>query len=129
MKLGIIKRILKDDLAKGGEVPAWMDYLLQPLNDFIEKVGLALQGRLTFSDNFLCKTVTQSFNTGQSYTLNPKLTSQQATLKVLGVLLMDTGGATVTGWKWVRNSNGTISVVITFSDVSSATCSVYIYLG
>ena len=129
MRLGVIKRILKEDLAKGGDVPSWMDYLLQPLNEFIEKVGLALQNRLTFADNFLCKTVTQSFDSGVVYQINPKLTSSQATLHVMGVLLMDPGGGTVSRWYWSRNSNGNLNVAITYSDVATAKATIYIFLG
>ncbi len=129
MKLGVIKRILKEDLAHGGEMPHWIDLLLQPLNEFIEKVGLALQNRLTFSENFLCKTVTQSFDSGVTYQLNPKLTASQATLHVVGVMLMDPGGGTVDKWFWNRNSNGNINVAITYSDVATAKATIYIFLG
>lgn len=129
MKLGVIKRILKEDLAKGGDVPAWLDFLLQPLNEFIEKVGMALQNRLTLSENFLCKVVTQSFTSGTAYQINPKLTSSQATLHVVGVLLMDPGGGTVDKWLWSRNPNGNINVTITYSDVTTATATIYIFLG
>lgn len=129
MNLGVVKRILKEDLAKNGDVPSWMDYLLQPLNEFIEKVGLALQNRLTFSENFLCKVVSQSFISGTVYQINPKLVSSQATLHVVGVVLMDPGGGTVDKWFWSRNSNGNLNVSITYSDVTSATATIYIFLG
>lgn len=129
MKLGIIKRILKEDLARSGDVPAWIDAFLQPLNEFIEKVGLALQGRLTLSDNFLGKAVTQSFTSAQTYTLNPQLSTTSSPIKVTGCLVLDAGGATVTGFKWLRNTNGSCSVTITFSDVTTSTCTVYFLLG
>ena len=129
MKVGVIKRILKEDLTKGGDVPAWMDLLLQPLNEFIEKVGLALQNRLTFSENFLSKIVTQVFVSGTTYQINPNLLSSQATLKVVGVILVDPGGGTVDKWNWGRNSNGKLNVTITYSDVASATATIYILLG
>lgn len=129
MKLGVLRRILKDDLAKSGDLPKWIDDLLQPLNDFIEKVGLALQGRLTFSENFLCKTVTQSFTSGVDYSISTALTAGAASFKVTGVMLMDGGGATVDKFRWYRKANGSIGVTITFSDVPSATCTVVILLG
>jgi hypothetical protein len=130
MKLGVLRRILKDDLAKSGEIPSWMDSLLQPLNEFIEKVGLALQGRLTFADNFLCKVITQSFSSGASYSLSTALAAGASSFKVVGVLLLDGGGGTVDKFKWARNSDGkSVQVTITFSDVPSATCSVVILLG
>lgn len=129
MKLGVIKRILKDDLARGGDLPGWIDFFLQPLNEFIEKVGLALQNRLTFNDNFLSKTISQTFVSGTSYQINPQLPSTNVVHKVVGVFLLDPGGGTVDKWQWVRNSNGSLNVAITFSDVQSATCSILILLG
>lgn len=129
MKLGIVKRILKDDLAKTGDIPAWIDTFLQPLNDFIEKVGLALQNRLTFADNFLCKPITQTFTSGAEYQLNPALKSGPNVFKVIGVILMDSGGGTVDKFRWNRKSSGSIGVTITFSDVTSAVCTVYVFLG
>lgn len=128
MKLGVVKRILKDDLAKSGDVPAWVDVLLQPLNEFIEKVGLALQNRLTFADNFLSKKVTQTFTSGTELVINPQLTGN-INLKVSGVLLLDASGATVDKFKWARKQNGNIGVTVTFSDVTSAACTIYVLLG
>jgi hypothetical protein len=129
MKLGIIKRILKDDLARSGELPPWLDAFLQPLNDFIEKVGSALQNRLTFADNFLCKIVSQSFNSGVEYQITPNLTGGNASLKVIAVLVLDAGGGTVDKFRWSRKSSGNIGVTITFSDVASSTCSIILLLG
>jgi hypothetical protein len=129
MKLGIVKRILKDDLARSGDLPSWIDQLLQPLNDVIEKVGLALQNRLTFSENFLCKTISQKFASGTEYEINPTATGQSIKLKPTGVLLLNPGGGLVSSFGWYQKTNGNIGVTISFSNVSSATCSILILLG
>lgn len=128
MKLGVIKRILKEDLARGGELPGWIDQLLTPLNEFIEKIGLSLQSRLTFTDNFLCKIVTQSFTSNVEYEINPYLDQLKKTRPV-GVLFPDFGGAVVDQFGWRVKSNGNLGVTIKFATAASSNCTIYILLG
>lgn len=129
MKLGVIKRILKDDLARSGDLPGWLDQFLQPLNDFIEKVGLALQNRLTLSDNFSCKFVTQTFTSGVELQINPQRNLTGAQVKPSGVLLLDPNGATVDSFGWSRKQNGNIGVTINFVGATSSQVTIVILLG
>ncbi len=71
MRLGTIKRISKEDMARKGDVPAWIDPMLETLNEFIEKITQALNGNLTFADNFLCKEVEQEFTDATELILSP----------------------------------------------------------
>ena len=127
MKLGLLKRIPKEQLAKSGEVPPWLDGLLDPLNEFIEKVGLALQSRLTFGDNFLCKVVTQKFTSAVAGEVNPRASGQE-NLRVAGVLALDVSGEEITKLKWARKTNGNIDVTLTFTSGGEATCRILILL-
>lgn len=122
MKLGLIKRISKEDMAKKGEVPKWIDPLLDSLNTFIERVTQALNGNLVFEDNFLSKISRQSMTSGTAYTINPALEGRSQTA-VYGVLLIDTNGEEVDKFVWSRLASGAISVTVTFTDTTAtATC-------
>ena len=79
MKLSQIKTVSKDSLSKAGELPKWIDALLQPLNQFIENVGQALQGQLTFKDNFLCKVTSERLAHGAETEVNPYTSAKQKT--------------------------------------------------
>ena len=124
MKLGVIKKILREDLARAGEIPAWVDPLLLTLNQFIDSVVTALQGRLSFSDNFSCKIVSQTFTSGALLSLNP-----QSRLKVLGALPVFFGGKTLTKFKIALNTNGNADVTLTFDEGGSAPCYLILLLG
>lgn len=129
MKLGIIKNISRDDLARaGGEMPKWLEAMLSPLNDFIEKVGSSLQNKLTFEDNFLCKRVSLEFATGEEKLINPK-TDNLGNLRAIGVLILSTGGIKIDKWKWRQATDSSIGVTIDFDGGTSATCTVLILLG
>jgi hypothetical protein len=128
MKLGLLKRIDRADLAKSGEVPGWVDALLETLNPFIEKVGLALQGRLTLPDNFLGKEIYTDFTHNTELEINP-FNAGQNTLRAKGVILMSTGEVFVTAWKWRQKDNGNIAVTIQFSGATTAKVRLHILLG
>lgn len=129
MKLGVVKRIDKADLAKGGgEIPKWIDALLDPLNQFIEKVGLALQNRLSLVDNFLGKEFSAEFTDSEELEINPYPDSSR-TSRVRGVIPLTTGEVYVTAWKWTQKSNGNIGVTFQFSGATSATVRIQILLG
>ncbi len=123
MKLGVIRKILKDDL-KGGDIPGWVGGFLEVLNDFIEKVGIALQGKLTFQDNFSCRVHTQKIVSGTEYKI-----ATQSNLRVSGVQVLDVGGRTLTATKWARGANNTITLTLTYTGASDAECAILILLG
>lgn len=128
MKLGLLKRIPKEQLSKAGELPGWIDALLDPLNEFIEKVGLSLQGRLTLEDNFLGKMVTQEFTSGTELEINPR-NSNQANLAVQGILILQSEDLLVTSWGWQRKTNGNIGVTVNFATGTIADVKLFILLG
>lgn len=118
MKIPVIKRIQKDDLEKAGEkLPAWLEPFLQTINQFIDPVVTALNGRLSTRDNFSAKIIEQSFTSATELTFNPMSQS-----KVQAVFVEYMGGKTLSGLKWVYKDNGTIGVTLTFSEGGSSTC-------
>lgn len=119
MKLGVLKRISKDDLVKMGDVPKWIDALLTPLNDFIEKTGLALQNNLTFQDNFLGKQVYLNFTHDTELIINP-FPATRGSLKVGGVIPISTGGVFIDSFKWVAKADGSIGVTIQMTGATTA---------
>lgn len=116
MRLSTIRRILKEDLARSGDLAKWVDALLSPLNEFIDQVVSALRNNLTFVDNFACKLVTQKFVSGTEYEINP-----QSKTKVSGVLLLDSGGMLVTSFGFYRKTDGNVGVKVTFSNYVNGT--------
>lgn len=123
MRLGTVRRILKESLG-GGEKPAWLDGVLEVLNEFIEKVGQALQNKLTFQDNFSCRIHSQTLTSATSVTIGT-----QSTLRVRGVQLLYWGGKTLSGFKWDRGTNNSITLTATFTEGGSAACEILILLG
>ncbi len=124
MKLGVVRRILSEDL-KGGEKPGWLDGLIAVLNDFIEKVGQALQNKLTFADNFSCRVHTQKFTSGTEYPI-----ANQSNLRVSGVICLDTTGAQLSKpLQWQRGNDQTTNVTLTFESATESQCSILILLG
>jgi len=127
MKFGTLKRISKEAMSRAGDVPKWVDALLEPLNDFIENVGLALQGRLTFDENFLCKIVTREFSDGVEIEINPSLENQK-NLRAYGVIPLSMDGLSFDKFGWVQKPNGNIGVTFDLDGGSSATCTILILL-
>jgi len=128
MKLGLLKRIPKEQLSKaGGELPNWIDALLAPLNDFIDKVGIAMQGQLTFEDNFLCKIVEQNFVSGSAKEINPR-NDGQGNLRVYGVIPIASGTLKIRDFGWITKNNGNIDVTFDFASGTEATCRIIILL-
>ncbi|MBA3754993.1 MAG: hypothetical protein H0X02_01620 [Nitrosomonas sp.] len=117
MILGLIKRIAKENLSKRGEVPPWIDELLQPLNTFIETVTVALRNGLTFKDNFLCNVKQIKLVHGVESQVNP----ENSKLKVSGVLCLYAGGLVVDKFGWRQLSSGNIGVTISYDGGTSTT--------
>jgi hypothetical protein len=132
MKLGTIKRISRDDLAKsGGEIPKWVDAFLDPLNQFIEKVGIALTNGLTFDDNLLCKRTKLTFTHGVEQVVNPFPIGSR-NLAVVGVFPISAGNESIDKFKWITKTDGSIGVTFQFDGGTSSTqaiCSIIILLG
>lgn len=132
MKLGLIRRISKEDISRASsDVPKWIDAFLSPLNEFIEKVGLALQNRLTFENNFLCKIIQTEFTHNTALEVNPSVNVQN-NLRVRGVIPVSAGGQVVDKFGWSQLANGNLSITFNFDGGTSstkATCYVIILLG
>ena len=124
MKIGVVKTIQEEDLKKTGEIPAWVSLLLAPLNQFIEQIGRALQGNLTFEDNFLCRVRRIKCVDNVEQLVNP----QAGTLRVYGVLPLSAGGLSIAEFKWVQKTDGTIGVTFQFTGGTEATCELLILL-
>lgn len=128
MKISVLKRISKEDLARSGDaLPTWIDALLDPLNTFIENVGLSVQARLTLSENFARQVVTQTFNSGQTYEINP-LASSTIRGRVVSIIPGYLGGKDLLGLQWDFKNNGNITIKLTFTGGGSAACTLYILL-
>jgi hypothetical protein len=116
MKLGTIKTIAKEDLSKAEKLPAWMDPFLQSLNNFISNVTLALNGRLTFNDNFLATEKQINIIHSVETEINPDSKN-----KVKGVVCMSSGGLGIDVFKWRQLSNGNVGVTIGYDGGISTT--------
>jgi hypothetical protein len=120
MKLSVVRRILREDLP--GQLPQWIEPFLTTLNQFIDEVTLALRGNLTFEDNFSAKLIQIRLTHAVETEINP-LTPKK---RVRGILPVDTGGQTLTGWSVRRKENGNIGVTVLFSTTTSADVQLYI---
>jgi hypothetical protein len=116
-KLGVIRRIAKEDLTKGGDLPAWVDPFITTLNQFIDATTSALQNRLTFADNFNCKTVVLDFTSGTDQILG-----QSSYGRPIGVLPVSCGGKGLTEFKTRFNDQGDFVVTLTFNGGGTSTC-------
>jgi hypothetical protein len=124
MKLGTIKTIVKEELSRFGQLPGWMDPLLQTLNNFITNVTQALRGSLTFQDNFLCKIKQIRLAHGVESEINP-----DSRLKVSGVACFNCNGLIIDKFGWRQLSNGNIGVTIYYDSGTNALCEIIIFLG
>ncbi len=125
MKLGLIKRISKEDMAMHGQIPKWVDPMLETLNTFIDKVATALNGNLSFADNFLCKEFSQDFTSGTAYEINPQIDGRSQT-RAYAVLPLDTNGAEIDKFLWEKLDTGKIRVTFTFSAATTNKCTILI---
>lgn len=127
MKIGIVKRILKEDLAKTGEVPSWVDALIQPLNDAITRFAQALTNNLTLSDNMLGRQYTIELSHGVETVVNP-----QSRIRPLGILVLDAVGSQIDSYGMDRKQDGTLGITVRFVGGSSgtkATVTFFVLLG
>lgn len=128
MKLSL-KRLLKEELSRSREqVPKFMDSVLSVINSTVEQVGIALQNRLNFEDNFSCSIIVREFAHGVELELNP-LAGKSASLRASGVLLLSSGGLIVDKFGWTQKSNGNVGVTVYFASGTSADCKVLVLLN
>lgn len=119
MKLPIIKRIDRQDLAGGGDLPKWIDMFLGVMNAFIDPVARALQNRLTFADNFYCKvmTLTMKHATEQRVTV-PIQARVIGAIPILAIKSTDTAAATknvISGFGLNIKGDGSLGVIVNFA--------------
>lgn len=125
MKFGVIRRILRENLI-GGDVPKWVDGLLTPLNQFLEQTYLALNGNLTFADNFAAKEIQQTFTHAVELEVNP-----QSSRRVSGIFPVDFNGEVCSGFGFSRKGNGNIGITINFTAGAGteSVCRILIFFG
>lgn len=127
MKLGTIKRISKEDMSRKGEVPGWMDPLLDTLNEFIEKVSQALNGNLNFEDNFLSKVVDQEFTHLTELIVSPRLDGRTG-LRAYGAIVIATSGVKYDAITWRLIEDGNVGITLNFGSALTARCKILILL-
>lgn len=110
MKLGVVRRINKEDLARSGELPGWVDPLILTLNQFMDSMVTAMAGRVSFSDNIQCKIISTEFTSGTEAVINP-----QSALKPLGIIPMYAEGKAIDSFKFVYKDNGQVGITLTFT--------------
>lgn len=127
MRLSNVKRISKEDMSKKGEVPGWIEPMLETLNTFIEQVTTAMNGNLSLKDNLLAKEYIGEFTHNVPVEINPQLDGRSQ-LRVYGVIPMDTNGAEVVGTRWTKLNNGKITFTFQFGSALKAKCVLQILL-
>lgn len=123
MKIGVIRRILKEDLAKAdNSLPAWLDAMLYPLNQFITVVSQALSNNLTLKDNFFGRETTQAFTHGVELQIDPQVKTKVKGIFIQSIDASSADTATlISSWGWVTKSNGKIGITFNFLNGTSAT--------
>ena len=116
MIIPTLRRIVKDDLAKQGQLPPWIDGLLSPLNEFMDRLTLALRQNLDFANNFSGQMVTQKLTHGVTQNI-----TTSAKLQVIGVIPLYFSDLSMDSFGWVRKQNGVIGVTITYKNGTAAT--------
>jgi hypothetical protein len=128
MKIDAIRTIRIDDLkSAGGEIPAWLDPFLYQLNGFIEVVGKAVQGNLTFSENLFSRVKTYTLTHGVELEINP-----QVATRVLGVVPVEAVNQKIDKFGFTRKSSGNLGLTVSYDGgtaQTTAACTVLILLG
>ena len=125
MKIGVISRILKEDLSKSGdEMPKWIDSLLSPLNQFVERVGAAVKGRLTVGENIAGTYIDQKLTSGTKTTLSVK-----DSRPIKGVWPVYAEAKQITGWQFDYKDVGRIDFTITFSGGGTADTRILVFFA
>jgi len=119
MKLGITRKISIEDIKRAGDdVDKKFNVVLDVLNQFIDNVGAGFQNALNLSENISGKIVTVQTYHGIELPLNPGV----ITSRVQGVIILNPDSQSVTGFKWIKATDGsTIKVTVNYSGGSSST--------
>jgi hypothetical protein len=123
VKIANLSRVLKEDLTRMGDVPKWIDALISPVNQIIDVAGKALSNNLTFKDNFATAEVIQKFTHGVESQINPHTTQ-----KVKGIVIVDTGGEMITGYRLVRKTTGNLGITINYNAGAGTVSTVTLYI-
>lgn len=126
MNIPVVRRILKEDLQKTGPVPAWVDALLSPLNEFIDQVALALRNNLTLPENMSGKLFSTKFTHNVELIINPGTTQ-----KILGVIPLGFGTQSLVSFSWSKKQEGGLGVTFGFGagGTTQDTCTIFIFYG
>ena len=126
MKIASVRKIFKEDIAKTGDVPAWINSLLDPINQFLDTITLALRNNLDLANNFAGKLIQTKFTHDVTLDVNPGTNG-----KIIGVIPLSGGQQAITSFKWVRNDNGTIGVTFGFTagGTTADTCTLFVFYG
>ena len=128
MIIANVRRILREDLERSEKIPAWVDNLIGPINEFLDVATTLLRGNVTFKDNFLCKQVSLEFTHGVSIPVNVG----NSRSRVLGIIPLDCIGQALDKWKMNRNDDGSVGITLYFdggSSTTKATCTIIILFG
>jgi hypothetical protein len=129
VKIDVIKKVDRADLAARGEIPPWVDPLIDAINQFIDPVGRALAQRLDFENNFLCRKIEAEFTTDVESIFNPTVKAPIVNPKAIGMIPIHTGGVTLTGQKFTQKDDGTIGITLTFTGATTADFRIILFLG
>lgn len=126
MKVPVIRRVLKEDIAKSGTPPTWIDALLAPINTFLDYITLALRNNLTLPENFAGKLIQTKFTHDVTLDVNPGTNG-----KILGLVPLGAGSQAITSFKWVKNNNGTVGITFGFGAAGTTTdlCTIFVFYG
>jgi hypothetical protein len=132
MKVSLIRRILREDLNTKEALPDWVDSLLKYVNQNMEVLGKALQGNITFADNYSCKITTLTFTHNTEI-----IVGVDTTRKVVGLIPVlstsssdssTTSANVITGYRITPKGNGTAGVTINFQGAGSVSASVTVII-
>jgi hypothetical protein len=114
-----IKRILNEDVPNA---PSWFGRVMYIVNTFMQNVYAALQGQLTFQQNFLSQINTTTFTTSLAYTsgsFTPIVFSRTLGVKATGMIITQiinsqttttTPITTATALDWRDLGNGNLQI-------------------
>lgn len=116
MILPVIRRLLKEDLQRAGgeELPKWIDALLTPINEFIDRVTLALRNNLTFKDNMAGRLQTIEFTHGQEIVIQNSLRGAISGVVVLGCDPVANVPVRIDNWSWRPTGSSSIGLLFDF---------------
>lgn len=113
-KISVINKILKSDVP---DAPSWSDVLISTLNQFFDVAIIALKGRLTFTDNFLCDYKELTFTSGEELQI---LTNMSTYGGVLIVKPPNEQNVTIASYGARQIKNKTVGVTINLTGATAS---------